>query len=479
VTVERWVFRAILTSTLLASSPARADAPPPAGPEAEARGFLAAWEERKPRCTNNEPGCAAAGQALFKAAEAFERAGKLDKAIVTRRMILDPSNHLDFTDYGRKTLFLLAANYEGLTEYAEAAKIHEMAAQKFPKEDAAPDSLSSAVVFRLALHDEAKAIQDIELYTKLYGTKRSKELSGLAVGMGDVLVTQERFAEAQKWLDRWMRTILRSGRLDDVIHAHTLLARIHAKLGREKDAEEAYATVRGLWKDQEAAVKKIDDGQGEEGPRLRRLGRALTNVGEAVFFFAEKKRAAVDAMHFPEFKGPASMAAISTHISTKVSPWMQKKRVAVEEAERAYQEVLALQPMAPPKWVIASAEQVGGMWAAFVDDFRNVPVPREWQAKGKHAEIGKVYREQLSSASEPMHFRAKAAYKKCVDVSMKYQYFDERALRCGAWLAKHFRGEFTTVDEVAPGFAGVGSWWLPAPLANEGRQGALAEGGKR
>ena len=48
------------------------------------------------------------------------------------------------------------------------------------------------------------------------------------------------------------------------------------------------------------------------------LGRALEAVGEATFFFAERKKALVDKVPFPEYKGPGDKAAVLKHIQVKV-----------------------------------------------------------------------------------------------------------------------------------------------------------------
>jgi hypothetical protein len=47
-----------------------------------------------------------------------------------------------------------------------------------------------------------------------------------------------------------------------------------------------YNKVRGYWKDPGAAMKKLDAIGGDDGEKVRRLGKVLTSIGEALFFFA-------------------------------------------------------------------------------------------------------------------------------------------------------------------------------------------------
>lgn len=465
-----WISRVFLVVTFLAAGPAWAEAE--ADPAAEAEAFLKTWDESgKPLCEKNEPGCAAAGQALVKAAAAFEKAHKLDKAIVVRRMILDPKNRLDYTDYGREAAFVVARNLVSITEYAEAAGHYEEAARKFPTMPQAPEALEDATVLRLGMKDEKKAALDVELFAKLYGAKQPEEAARLAVAMADFLVGEENWREARGWLGKWMAQVDRSGSLPDRMHAHTLLGRTLVKLDDKKGAAAEYEVTRAAWKDPAASVKQIAGMGGEEPEKNRRIGRALTDVGEALFFFAEQKRAAVDAIRYPAYTGPADGDAVIKHITTKVAEWVRTKRPAVQEAERAYAEVLALQPMPPPKWVIASSSRVGQMWSKFVAEFRAAPIPKEWKKNGPvpgmtltYEDLRKEYYGKLDEASEPLKLQAKKSFEICVNYAAKFQYFDPYSRTCEVWLAKNYGKEHVLVEEILPKHAGTSVLVQPSPV---------------
>ena len=128
-------------------------------------------------------------------------------------------------------------------------------------------------------------------------------------------------------------------------------------------------------------MKKLEAAYPDENDRFRRLGKALTSVGEALFFFAEVKKKDVDKVKFPEYKGSGERADVMKHIQTKVADWVKKKRQVIEDADKEYQKIVTLQPTPPPRWVIAAGSRVGQMWSRFVAEFRAAPIPKEWNQK--------------------------------------------------------------------------------------------------
>jgi hypothetical protein len=229
-----------------------------------------------------------------------------------------------------------------------------------------------------------------------------------------------------------------------------MLGRVFVKLNSRSNAVSEYNKVRGYWKDPAAVVKKLQE-QGDE----RKLGKALTAVGEALFFFAEQQRKEVDKIRFPEYKGSGTRQDVLKHVNTKVADWIKKKRPAIEAAEKEYIKILELQPLPPPRWVIAAGSRVGQMWGKFVAEFRAAPIPKEWKGHGivpgtqdlSYDELRGEYYAKLDEASEPQKQMAKAAFKKCLDYSVKYQYFDDHSRKCEEWLSKNYGAEYHLIDE--------------------------------
>lgn len=425
--------------------------------EQEAKEYMQTWEERgREACRDNERGCAAAGHALDRAAAAYERAGKLAKAIAIRKMILDPQWHLDYTDYARSAAFALARNLASITLFSEATQIIEMTVRRFPKSDEAPDALLEAINLHIGMGELDRAHDDLGLFAKNYAGKRPLDVALAAHSVGLAFWNHGQSKESLKVLETWMPFIDRQNVHVRVL-AHALEGRIHAEAKATAKAIAEYEIVRAAWVRPEESLKEIYQADGTERERQIRLGQALTALGEALFFFAEQKRTEVEAIRFPAYVGSGDKASVEAFVKTHAGPWLVKKRDAMESAEREYQKILSIQPVPPPRWVVAAAERVGFLWANFVADFHRAPTPKEWNTDaplpgtdipGK--EIKKLYLEQLSSMSEPLGQRSKQAFRVCVDYSAKYQWVDEHTEACVKWLEKNDRKRWIPLEELKP-----------------------------
>lgn len=250
---------------------------------------------------------------------------------------------------------------------------------------------------------------------------------------------------ARQALSKVMPDIDVSGSLDAKMAAHALLGRACQSLGDAKCAAAHYQTVRELWKDPAAGQKAIEADGGDDGAKIKRLGRALNAAGEALYYAAEEKRLLAENEKMPEYKGSGKREAVLKHVNTKVAAWVKARRKAVEEAEKAYSAIVALQPVPPPRWVLSASSRVGELWGSFARQFRSTPVPGEWKKNGAvpgtpgltYEELRTAYYTAIDEASEPMMARARAAYKTCQDLSAKYAYTDALTKRCDDWLSKN------------------------------------------
>jgi hypothetical protein len=235
---------------------------------------------------------------------------------------------------------------------------------------------------------------------------------------------------------------------DVQVQAHATLARAYSHLHADAQARAEYARTRSLWRNPDDAVAKIGAAypNDDDVAKDKRIKRTLTAVGEAFFYAAEEaRRTEVEPLHFPTYHGAGTKADVEQHVNVKVRDWYTKKMAAIEKVETEYAKILDLKPLPPPKWVIASGSRAGLMWGDFVDDFRRSPIPAAW----KNTVLEQVYTTGIDGASEPYKVKhAKPALKKCLDLSVKYQYFDEHSRACEVWLAKNYKAEYHVVDEL-------------------------------
>ncbi len=422
-----------------------------------AQRYLDMWEKygKEPCEKGQKEACARNEEILYNAAKAFQAARLLAKSIAVRRILINPKYNLHETALAKKAVYEIGGNYQAIAVYDEAAAWYERFAQESPKDEKAPQALSDAIVLRLGLGQEDQAIKDEDLFRKNF-SNRAQQAAQIAFAIGAHYTDRGDWGNARKRLSGAMGQIDKNATVDVKLQAHALLARVYDKLGSRTQARGEYDKVRASWKDPAAMVKEVEKvGADEtEAQKLRRLGKVLEAVGEAYFFFAEEKKVAVDKIIFPEYKGSGERAEVQKFVKEKVADWQKKKRAAIEEADKEYQKILGLQPVPPPKWVIAAGSRVGQMKGRFVAEFRAAPIPKDWKQNGPSPfgdllweEIRGAYYGALDEASEPDKQAAKGAYKTCLDLSVKHQYFDEFSRSCEQWLSKTYPAEYHLIDE--------------------------------
>ncbi|MCU0680779.1 MAG: tetratricopeptide repeat protein [Polyangiaceae bacterium] len=411
------------------------------------------------------PQCDRMEEIVFNAAEAYQSAHLVLKSINTRLILLDAKYKMDKTELAKKSTYKIGGNYQAIAAYEQAAEWYERYAKTFPDGDKADQALSDAVVLRLGLGQEKEAIDDADLFTKKFSAKFPTQAAQVGFAIGAHYAEREDWGLAARRLQGSMGLIDRSGTPDVKAQAHALLGRAYLRTKHENQAGGEYKRVQGIWADPKGTAEKIIKDDPEGGPR--KVGRALTAVGEAYFFFAEREKKKVDAINFPKYEGPADKASVLKHIQVKVKGWLQKKRPAIEAAEKEYLKIVKLEPEPPPRWVIAAGSRVGGMWGEFVREFRAAPIPA---AIKRDDELRTTYYNALDEASEPQKQRAKAAYETCLKYSVTYQYFDEFSRACEVWLSKTYKNEYHQVDEfrAVPNRVNSGLSDRPYPLLLDG-----------
>jgi len=340
-------------------------------------------------------------------------------------------------------------------------------------------------VLRLGLGQETKAIENAKLFAQNFGARKPVQNAQIAFAIAAHYVESKEWEEARKRLTGAMALIDKNATYDVRVQAHAMLGRVYLNVKNRNNADTEYRKAKDLWANKGEVAKFLDEAKDDP----RRVGKALTAVGEAYFYFAEEMRVkTVDPLRFPEYKelgGEGSKRKmedmsqeefqaemekrkkesekVKKHIDTKVKEWVDKKQKAIDAVEAEYKKIFDLQPAPPPRWVIASASRAGTMWGNFVADFRRAPIPA-WMKKDD--ELRGTYYQNLDAASEPIKQRAKAAFADCLARSVRFQYFDEYSRVCEEWLAKNYKAEYHLVDEFrgAPNLVGSGLNDKPYPL---------------
>ena len=237
-----------------------------------------------------------------------------------------------------------------------------------------------------------------------------------------------KLANALRRLRAQIKRIDKQAGLEDRMLARALMGRGYAQARQFKAARAEFDKVLLAWKDPKAAMQEITGGETSPAA-LARAGQALNAVGEALFFHAEQKRKVADALKPPTYRGRDSNDAIQRFMQKRISPWLQKRRRLIDEAQRAYLKITALRPAPPPRWVVASAAQVAAMLEALVADMRKVPLPPSVR---NSPDAKRTYEQALSRAMEPTRKAAAAATATCRQYARKFRVESKYSRQCEA-----------------------------------------------
>ena len=392
--------------------------------------------------------CENAAEIVYNMARAYQAGRLLAKSIQARLILLNPKYGMEKTDLAQKATYEIGGNYQAIAVYDRAAQFFERYVEQTCKKlrkcgEFADQALSDAVVLRLGLGQDEQAIADANDFNRYFGRRKPAQVAQISFAVAAHYGEKKDWENVRKRLGATMRQIDAKASLDVRVQAHTLLGRAYANMN-SRQAGTQYGKVVALWKNPSAAVAEINKGEGDAGAKQRRVGRALEAVGEAIFYFAEQKKKKVDAVRFPAYKGVGTKEKVLKHIQTKVKDWIGKKRPLIGDASKEYKKIVDLQPVPPPRWVIAAGSRVGEMWGTFVDEFRAAPIPDSIK---KDYELRTAYYGALDDASEPQKQQAKSAFQICLGYSVKYQYWDQYSRACEEWLAKNYKADYHLIDE--------------------------------
>jgi tetratricopeptide (TPR) repeat protein len=424
---------------------------------AGAERYLEIWHRHgEAPCAAKEAGCARMDEVLYNAARAYQAARDLPKSIAVRQILIDPKYHLESTELARRALYEIGGIYQALAEYEQAATWYERFAAASPRADRAPDAIEDAVAFRLALGQDEAAAADAESFVKAYGAKLAARGARIGLAIAQHHLERGVWDEARRRFVAAMPLVESAAKQEPLlpIAAHAGLAQALVRLGKEKDATAEYRQVQAAFRGSEPARRSLSQWNDPFGQRS--VGAALTAMGEALFFFAEEKRKTAEALRLPAYTGSARREDIAAFTAKKLAPALAARRKAVEDAERAYLEVLDLQPAPPPRWVVAASARVARMRGLLAAELRALSAPASWKRQGEGPggsrgdDVRAAWRDILIDASEPDQRAAHAAYQRCVELSVKMQRFDDDARRCAAWLERSYPAEHPRLDEIAP-----------------------------
>jgi hypothetical protein len=244
-------------------------------------------------------------------------------------------------------------------------------------------------------------------------------------------VRKEAWITAQKQLGDALTALAKGGPTEALMVGYALLGR-SCKMGRSAEcAERSYQKVLELWKQAE----------GEKGAEAR--DRAVLAAAEALTFVADQRRAALEKVHMPAYRGKDTREAVSAFVSSDVAAFIEKKKPLLDEADAAYSRVFDLKPL-PAQAAVAAASRMASMRGRFTAELRAAPIPEAWKRKGNvpgatmtYEELRAFYYGSLDELSKPLRARARQAFEGCAQRATRLGVESEYARTCRVWLEKN------------------------------------------
>lgn len=417
--------------------------------------YFSIWRLYGDAAKKRRPAYSRMDEVLYNAGLMYKLGGKAPESIRAFRLLAETNKGTRMSSLAARATERIASISMGIGEYEEAALWFERFARESPAEAGASSALSDAVVLRLALGQASEVDAAASLFSKLYGSKKPGDAAQIAFAVGAWHADRGDFKAAAQRLKASLPLIGQSAPLAVHIQARAALARSLAATGDQRGAEEHFRAIQMIFKDPRVIADRILGQSPELGER--RLGQALTALGEAHFFFAERERAKASAIKLPAYRGPADLEALKK----KLPEALGARRRAMEQAETAYIRILSIEPSPPPKWVVEAAAQVTLIHADFINEIRSIET-----ALKKEKTSPKTALADVAGSLDPFFRRALAAAKTCEMYSIKFQTISEASRRCQAWLDENAPREHPKIEELAPrmGHIRQGATEVEAPL---------------
>lgn len=403
-------------------------------------------------------------EVLYNAAIHFEAARLLGRAIQVRNVLIE---RFPESEYSKRAIYLVGANFHALAFYEQAAGFYERFARQFPGEDGsdcseadrtngtcaiASDALMNAVFFRIGLGQTEQAVDDANLFERSYKRRLPRETSQVIFSVGTIYEREENWNQVSRHFNRFLREFRRTALPQQLLRANVLMGKANWESdGRNsrRDAERYFSAAVDMWGETPAAINALDDTTAAE--KAGYIKEAIDSTAEALFYLAETKYTAFQAIRFPRYSGGRSLDRVNRWAQDEFAAWVQEKQTALQAAEAEYNKIGALSitiqnvAINSPPWQIAAAARIGQMYRSFVDDFRDAPIPEEIE---RDPELYHIYVGALEEQAEAPQAQAVAKFEFCLRTATNVRWFNEWSRICETELNRLNPRQYPLADEL-------------------------------
>ncbi len=448
-------------------------------------------------------------EVLFNTAINMEAARLVMSAIKVRRKMIELYPDCE---HSKKAAYYIGQNYHALQSFRKAAENYREFARNYPGEEDAPEALSNAITFYIGLGENEEAFDTVDLFEKNYRRRKTQETATVFFSVGHIYINEKDWDNVRKHYNRYLKKYSRAKLIDEQVQATVYIADAYWNQKRHdyNKAEKHY----------KKAIKLFDKGGMDKVTENKRKAAMLIAVAKAKYQLAELEYFEFKKIDFPEFvvmrklpdkiekwwrkkQDPEKLEKIDEWekqrrrlarwgywdeskpvreqikevrkeerredankqfeywLENKFKPWYEKKGKALKEASEAFGEVAKL-PITVPEWEMAAAARAGDMQIEFMRALYDAPVPPIFE---DDQELLTIYQQSMDEKAQPYRDGAVGAYKHCLDVSTKLQWFNENSTRCERELNKLEPRTYPLSEEIrVMPKAELTLWTAPEPI---------------
>lgn len=428
-------MRALL---LLCLAPTLAHADTRAAEQLENDGNWSACGQAYLDAYNVDPKGADADRALFGAGTCFMRSRSLGATVHALEMLRKSFPKSTWTVRAYQPL---AMTYDVVGKWAEATAVREELAAKFPAEPEAADELRNAITFRIALGENAKALDDGKRWLKAYAAKQDNVAPQVALQLAEAQGANE-----GKWLDE----VIHKYKLRDADMLHAMVRQAELawmasckgkelcismlpvdKLPRCVSAERIRVDRRAGG---DAAQALFAKAKSFYEAKLSTDKFARTDGALAMLRLADAKLEAYLAIGGPgvlDFS-PENKAVKEASVK-RFDDWIKKLTKDGGDTTRLYEAILALKD---PDASVASAERLAIVTHGMALLLSTLEIPKDVRTGEFAKEKQEAFCDRMKEVAEPLQKRADEAFEVCASKAVELGSEVPGVQRCRKQLGK-------------------------------------------
>lgn len=381
------------------------------------------WEDAA-RCyeqyADAHKGSEDAAKARWNASVAWEHSSEVGRAIEARVALLTAGNADEHTKaLAPRAMYAIALNYHSLAVFSEAARYYEIFVKQFPedreacvpigaepsKDPCAKTALSNAAAFRAGLGEYEKAVEDYDLYAKMF-PKDKNQMAQLKFATGRIYYDQKKYDQALDRFRDFLKNYAKFGTPALQIAANTYIGKCYWDKKNTKEALKSFEAAEKLY-----ASKPVQSWMGTASPADAEQARNA--AAEARFRRGESLFQETLDIKLTDSSIPARK------INDYLQQQLLKKAAKMGEAAPVFNDVIT--KFNAPAWGLAAMTRLGMLYDDVAQQIEKAPTP-----PGLPEEVELAYVEQLLDFSGKFEDQAIAAYvaatKKAAETGWFSQY---------------------------------------------------------